>query len=319
MFGLKLKRRAEKSAKIGETENEKTLALISEETEDGFESENAAIYSGEEKESSDLSVVLGSGGSNKKSAKNDFARFAEILSVSEEKVIDECKLFQIRKIMSKLDRAVVRYGVKDGEMARLFNNGRASGLRAIALSPAYLGAAAKCCDEEETVKVCATVDFPFGESSFNVKFSEMKNCVKKGVDEVIAVFPAALLTAEKSYELKKQLKKTGGLKRIKKGAAVSAADVDEEGLKRFIKFSERFLDYTVFLFGDVTKTELKNKLSEIKKYAGQKPVKVMANVKNTEEVKTLIRLGADGIITPFAEKVAKELFKEFGIKSVKLV
>ena len=60
-------------------------------------------------------------------------------------------------------------------------------------------------------------------------------------------------------------------------------------------------------------------MKEINAIKSKVPVKVMANVENVEGVKTLISLGVKGIITPFADDVAKELFKEFGIKSEKLL
>ena len=52
-------------------------------------------------------------------AVSDFARIAAILGKDEKTVIEECKLFQVRSIMSKLSKTVVRYGVLDGDMKKL--------------------------------------------------------------------------------------------------------------------------------------------------------------------------------------------------------
>ena len=72
------------------------------------------------------------------------------------------------------------------------------------------------------------------------------------------------------------------------------------------------------MFGNVTANELCGKMREIVANKNKAAVKVMANVEDVAGVGTLIALGTDGIITPFAEKIAEELFEEFKITSVKL-
>ena len=322
MFGIKFKKRDKKPAPCQEENQSEELAGFLPEPYGETLTEDNALdgFTGGDN-LPDVAVTNGGKGSGKSAEKRDFARLADILCKDEAEILDECKLFQIRNIMSKLDRAVVRYGVSDKEMTKLIAAARVSGLHALAVAPTYLNSVASCVGKDDgDTRVCAIVDFPFGEASFNVKFSEIKNSVKKGVDEVVTVFPAALFTAEKAGELKKQIKKIGKVKHALTGIAVSAADVGEEGIKRFLKIVERAgIDYAVFLFGSVTAAELDAKMREIAKHKGTKPVKIMANVKNAEGVKTLIRLGADGILTPFADKIAKELFKEFKIKSAKIV
>ena len=252
-------------------------------------------------------------------AVNDFSRIAEILNKDEQTVLEECKLFQIKKVMSKLSKAVVRRGLSDGKIKALIQNVGVSGLNEIAVAPAYLNAfAAKI--KSEDVKVCAVVDFPFGEASFKVKLSEIKNCVKSGVDGVLTVVNSAALSKDNQGELKKQLKKVGRVKGVERGVAVNAEDVSAEDIKRLFHTLEKTgMDYAAFLFGNVSKKELLSKMKEINRNKGKTKIKVMANVENVNGVKALIALGADGIITPYADAVAKELFKDFGIKSVRLI
>ena len=174
-------------------------------------------------------------------------------------------------------------------------------------------------DDKEEIKVCAVIDFPFGESSFKVKHAEMKNAVKAGVDEILTVFPANLLQKESAKELKKQLKKTKRVGRIDKGVAVNAEDTNGEDIKRFMRLAEKMkMKFVAFLFGNVTAKELCDKMREIIANKNKIAVKVMANVEDIAGVKTLIAEKADGIITPFADKIAKELFEEFKITSAKL-
>ena len=250
---------------------------------------------------------------------DDFTRLAEILNKDEKTVMEECKLFQIQKITGYLSKAVVRRGLSDAKIKTLIKNVGVSGLGEVAVAPAYLKSFADEINGEDG-KVCAVVDFPFGESSFNIKFAEIKNCVKAGVDGVLAVINSAALLKDNQGELKRQLKKTGRVKGVEKGVAVNAEDVSADDIKRLFNTLEKTgIDYAAFLFGGVSEKELTDKMIEINKFRGEIRVKVMANVENVKGVQALIALGADGIITPYADAVAKELFKDFRIKSVKLV
>ncbi|MBO4252069.1 MAG: hypothetical protein J5911_05370 [Clostridia bacterium] len=248
-----------------------------------------------------------------------FARFADILDTDEKTILEECRLFQAKKILSKVSRAVVRYGLTNMQVKAMVHNASVTELGGIAVSPAYLKDVAVHLKDKAYIKVCSVIDFPFGESSFKVKTSEMKNSVKKGVDGILVVFNASEISKEKTAVIKKQLKKIGKIKGVQKGVAVSAEDIEKEDLKRFLHLTEKFVDYAAFLFGNVSIDQLNAKMKEINGYKGKIAVKVMANVENIFGVKTLIKSGVDEIITPYADEIAKELFKEFDINSVKLV
>ena len=252
---------------------------------------------------------------------SDFSRIAEILGKDELTVIEECKLYQIQNIMSHVEKAVVRYGLTEGEARGIINDALTVGYGGVAISPAYLTTLAENFKDGEEVKVSAVIDFPFGTSSFKVKHAEMKNAVKLGVDEIMVVFPAQLLKNEKESikELKKEMKKIRRVGKLDKGVAVNAEDVDGEDIKRFMHLAEkRKMKYIAFLFGNVTAKELCDKMSEIVSYKNKTAIKVMANVEDVQGVKTLIEQKADGIITPFADKIARELFAEFKITIAKL-
>lgn len=331
MFGLKFKKREKTPTVLNNVENGETAELNDLNTETAAETDNAVAEMSAEKSSA---IAIADCESEKpaeikeKSGKPktekigcaDFARFAEILNKDEKTVLEECKLFQIKKIMGKIEKAVVRYVVTGGEAKNLIYNVSASGLGGVAVSPAYLKDITLNMRDSEEIKICAVIDFPFGESSFKVKLSEMKTAVKAGVDGVLTVFPASMLKRESAIDMKKQLKKTGKtVKGVEKGVAVNAEDADAEEIKRFLRFAEKAgINYAALLFGNVTENMLGEKMRAIKSDKCKISIKVMANVENVAGVKTLIAFGADGIITPYAEKIATELFKEFNITSVKL-
>ncbi|MEG9430501.1 MAG: hypothetical protein VZQ61_06240 [Christensenellaceae bacterium] len=322
MFGLKLKKRDE-----GKETTEKVEVAT----------ENASEPVGEEKEEIITAPVLSETETfvapvTKKSlqqaeeekpskkVRTEFSRFADILNKDEDAIIEECKLFQIRNIMSRISKALVRRGTDAENTRTLVKNAIKSGLGEIAAAPAYLDNVSDAMKSGEELKVSAVVDFPFGESSFKVRFSEIKNSVKKGVDGILTVINTAALKKENAKILKKELKKTGKIKGVGKGAAVNAEDATADDIKQIFKLSEKSgIEYVALMFGSITEAELVAKMKEINAIKGKTPVKVMANVDDVDGVKTLISLGVSGIITPYADDIARELFKEFKIKSEKLL
>ena len=321
MFGLKLKKRAAKSdsaEKVNETV-ENTVETVEEEKEEII---TAPVVSETETSIAPAAEKALQRTETEKPSKRvitEFSRFADILNKDENAIIDECKLFQIRNIMGRLSKAIVRHGTDAENTRTLVKNAIKSGLGEIAAAPAYLDNVSDAMKAGEEVKVSAVVDFPFGESSFKVRFSEIKNSVKKGVDGIITVINTAALKKENAKTLKKELKKTGKIKGVEKGAAVNAEDAAADDIKQVFKLSERTgIEYVALMFGSITEAELIAKMKEINAIKGKTPVKVMANVEDVEGVKTLISLGVSGIITPYADDIAKELFKEFKIKSEKL-
>ncbi len=322
MFGLKLKKRDEgkettekvevatenASEPVGEEKEEIITAPVLSETETFVAPVTEKSLQQAEKEKPSKKV------------RTEFSRFADILNKDEDAIIEECKLFQIRNIMSRISKALVRRGTDAENTRTLVKNAIKSGLGEIAAAPAYLDNVSDAMKSGEELKVSAVVDFPFGESSFKVRFSEIKNSVKKGVDGILTVINTAALKKENAKILKKELKKTGKIKGVEKGAAVNAEDADADDIKQIFKLSEKSgIEYVALMFGSITEAELVAKMKEINAIKGKTPVKVMANVDDVDGVKTLISLGVSGIITPYADDIARELFKEFKIKSEKLL
>ena len=67
-----------------------------------------------------------------------------------------------------------------------------------------------------------------------------------------------------------------------------------------------------------TESAVELKVRDVKKLHGKKTVKILCNVSTPEYAMELIKLGADEVLTPFADDMAKSLIKRFGIKSLKL-
>ena len=149
MLGLKLKKRAEKDepiiaaeqdlaaetvetpAELGEETTEKADATENSENAETAENvvseENCSLQAVEApteiaaKSETSLDKPAGKRVKADKVKKYDadFSRLADILNKDEDLVIEECKIFQIKNIMSRLSKAVVRFGVENVEMKTL--------------------------------------------------------------------------------------------------------------------------------------------------------------------------------------------------------
>ena len=250
-----------------------------------------------------------------------FYALAELLNVSVEDVKDECCLFQVRNIMNKLTKVIVRYNVTDKELEKVLINCDALNVNGILLSPAYIPAIMRQKRKQNLkVKIGSIIDFPFGESLFKSKLSDIRDSLRMGVNGVTVMLPAMLLEDKKNVkQFKKQSKKLGKIKRIDTSIALSAMDINLEQIKTAFKIVEKTkLKAITFIFGDVRLEEFREKMTVINKFKGKKPVRVLANVEQVSAVQELIKDNVDGILSPFADEIGVELVKRFNIKSVKL-
>ena len=250
-----------------------------------------------------------------------FTLLAQILDSTPEIIKEECVVYQIRKITSRLNKVVVRYNVTSAEMEKIFLNANALKLGGLSVAPIYLSMCAKQAKKHSLhdMIVSAVIDFPFGESSFRGKLANVKESVKIGADKFTVTMPSMLFTEENSKELKKQLKRLGNNYKSNAGITVNATDLSEDKIKRAVKaVSKSKLGYIIFAFGESTLNEVKTKLDVINKYRSGKNIGVIANVDSVEAVSQLIKLDVDYILTPYADLIGKELFEKFQIKSVKL-
>lgn len=250
-----------------------------------------------------------------------FLSLANLLNVKIDQVYDECFLFQIRKIMGRLGKVIVRYNIKESELEKLLINAIELDMAEIAISPVYIPALKKRVNKLalHSQKVISFIDFPFGESLFKSKLNDVKESIKDGVDGVTVMLPTMLLDDANLKEFKKQVKKLGKIKTVEKGIALVATDISDAQVKHALKTVEKSgLDSLTFVFGDATEEDIMNKLTAIEKYKGKKTVKILGNVQTAEGTVEIFKLGADMVLTPYADEIGLELIKRFNVKTAKL-
>lgn len=250
-----------------------------------------------------------------------FPDLAKLMNTTVENLRDEFFLFQIRKLMSKIGKVVVRHSVSEAELEKIFLNANALTINQILVSPVYLPTCEKIVKKHKLHNVCvgSIIDFPFGENSFKSKLNNVRDSIKAGVDEVSVMIPSLLTAPEHVKTFRKQAKKIGKAYKDSSGIVLNATDLSEEQIKRAMKIAGKTkLSFIAFAFGEATLSELKDKMAIINKYKGGKKIAVIANVDRAESVQELFKLNVDRILSPFADAIGEELVQRFEIKSVKL-
>lgn len=250
-----------------------------------------------------------------------FYALAEVLNMSVEDVKDECCLFQVRNIMNRLTKVIVRYNVTDKELDKILTNSAILNVKGILLSPAYIPAIMRQKKKQGLkLNVGSIIDFPFGESLFKSKLSDIRDSLKMGVNGITVMMPAMLLDGKKNVkQFKKQCKKIGRIRKIDTAVSLSAMDLTADQIKLAFKIVDKTkLKAITFIFGDVRLEDFREKMSLINKHKGKKAVRILANVETVPAVQELIKDNVDDILTPFADDIGLELVERFNIKSVKL-
>ena len=303
------------------------VIILPEKTETAKEAEKRLPVEKEGKKdlSEDGGTKKEENGTDKEKVKNDFPELfalAELLNEEVGEVKEDCLFFGIKKFTSRLGKVVVRYNLTDGELYKLAVNAEMLGLTETAVSPAYIPSVAKALKKsEKDMRVCALIDFPFGENSFGGKIAGLKDAASAGVDEATVFMPAILVGKDNKKVFIKQLKKVSRTFRKRSGVAFNAAELTGDDIKTVTKAAEKCgLSHLLFAFGDISETEAEERFADILKTRSDKvKVKILCNAKTADAVSRLYNLGAECVLTPFADEIGAELIERFGIKKVKLL
>ncbi|MBO7149433.1 MAG: hypothetical protein J6V71_00910 [Clostridia bacterium] len=242
-------------------------------------------------------------------------QLAILLNTSVDSLKEEFYLTQIKKIMIKLQKAVVRYDMTESEMDKLFLSASKYGLGGITVAPAYLQNCVRQNKKNKTkIDICSIIDFPFGESSLKGKISNVKESLKMGANSVAIAMPSMLFNPENLKMLKKQCKTLCRASKRKAGIVINASDINEEKYAKAMKILNKSkLNFVTLAFGDATKEEVERKLNSLAKCGLNKKLYVLANVNNVESVVELFKCKVDCVLTPYADEIGTDLLKRFGL------
>ena len=235
---------------------------------------------------------------------------------SAEQIKNECCLNQIQGFLSKTAKVIVRQDVTDKKAEEILLISSKLKVGEVIIAPAYLGAVRRIVDKNNllNLRITLLIDFPFGESSFKSKLTEIKIGKDVGVDGVTVVISNALLKDKNKKELLWQCKKFSKAFKGDCSLAVSAQDVKIEQIKRIVSVAEKVkAKSVVFMFGTGEEKEIKEKLVLITENKGSLPISVLASVSNVGALQSLFSVGVDFVCTPYADEIGKELINKFKI------
>ena len=245
-----------------------------------------------------------------------FSLLAKLLHKSEQEVIDECVVMQLKKLMSSAGKTIVRYSVTDEELKDFFLLADKFNFGEITVSPDLVSRCIKPVKKYDLshVKVSTIIGFPFGDDTFSGKIVSLKQCVALGVDEASVAMKFKGGDKAELKLFKKQLKKINSCFSRRAGVALSAHDMEEKDLIMAIKLIEKTdLNHVLLTFGECSFQDVKEKLEKVNKVKGKKSVKIMLNAKNPEDIKSVVELGASIVLTPYLDEIIKNLAKSLGV------
>ena len=248
--------------------------------------------------------------------KKDLTELAGFLGVGVKEFREEIYLTQIKKIMSKIHKVIVRYDMTEGELEKIFFSAGKYGLGGMTVAPVYLS---NCIKKNKKSKYsglpfCSIIDFPFGESSFKGKISNVKESLKLGASSVAVTMATMMLNKENLKLFKKECKKLCRKTKNRVGLVLNASDINEanflEGMKTIKKTKISFI---TLAFGEATMEEVKHKLAVINKCGVSKQLCVIANVENLEQAIELTKLNVSRVLTPYADAIGEDLLKRYNL------
>ena len=248
--------------------------------------------------------------------KKDLIELAGFLNVGVKELREEIYLTQIKKIMAKIHKVIVRYDMTEPELEKIFFSAERYGLGGMTVAPVYLSNCVKQNKKSKSVGIpfCAIIDFPFGESSFKGKVSNVKESFKLGASSVAVTMPTMMLNKENLKTFKKECKKLCAITKKRAGLVLNASDVNEENFVEGMKTIKKTkISFITLAFGDATLDEVKHKLEVINKCGVSKSLFVIANVEKLEHAIELTKMNVSRVLTPYADAIGEDLLKRYNL------
>lgn len=249
----------------------------------------------------------------------DLGDIALLLDTSTESLRDEFMLAQVRKVMSRVQKVIVRYDVPEAELDKILEEAEYLQMGGLTVAPIYIPTCAKNIKKSKfaPIKLGAVIDFPFGESTFKGKLADFKVAKKSGAEQISVSFPAMQLSPEKLKEFKKQVKTLGKIHKGGAGVIFNASDIETENFIEAVKIiSKTKISFITLAFGDASIEQVKQKIAGFNEFRpADKKLFVLANVEHADSIMELFKLKVDSILTPYADAIGRYLIERFNLNN----
>lgn len=210
-----------------------------------------------------------------------------------------------------IDHTILKPDITSDQIIKICNEALQYGFASVCVQPYYVPLAYDMLKDQEKVKVCTVVDFPFGYSSTFSKVESIKKAIDFGAEEIDSVINVLAIKNEDWKAVKYDLEAMKYITLINKKLIKIIFETCYLTSYEIEKLSQLCVDFEIDFLktstGYGTAGATVENIRLMKKIAGNKAkIKASGGIKTLEQTLAMIEAGADRIGTSSGVNIIKE-------------
>ncbi|MBK7095963.1 MAG: deoxyribose-phosphate aldolase [Saprospiraceae bacterium] len=210
-----------------------------------------------------------------------------------------------------IDHTILKPDITSDQIKKICNEALQYGFASVCVQPYYVPLAFDMLKDQEKVKVCTVVDFPFGYSSTFSKVESIKKAIDFGAEEIDSVINILAIKNEDWKAVKYDLEAMKYITLINKKLIKIIFETCYLSSYEIEKLSQLCVDFEIDFLktstGYGTAGATVENIRLMKKIAGNKAkIKASGGIKTLEQTLAMIEAGADRIGTSSGVNIIKE-------------
>lgn len=211
-----------------------------------------------------------------------------------------------------IDHTILKPDITSDQVVKICDEALQYGFASVCVQPYYVPLAYDILKEQDKVRVCTVVDFPFGYSSTFSKVESIKKAIDFGAEEIDAVINVLAIKNKDWKSVKYDLEAMKYITMINKKLIKIIFETCYLTIFEIEKLSQLCVEFEIDFLktstGYGTAGASIENVRLMKKIAGNKAkVKASGGIKNLEQTLAMIDAGADRIGTSSGVNIIKEL------------
>lgn len=211
-----------------------------------------------------------------------------------------------------IDHTILKPDITSDQVVKICDEALQYGFASVCVQPYYVPLAYDILKEQDKVRVCTVVDFPFGYSSTFSKVESIKKAIDFGAEEIDAVINVLAIKNKDWKSVKYDLEAMKYITVINKKLIKIIFETCYLTIFEIEKLSQLCVEFEIDFLktstGYGTAGASIENVRLMKKIAGNKAkVKASGGIKNLEQTLAMIDAGADRIGTSSGVNIIKEL------------
>ena len=211
-----------------------------------------------------------------------------------------------------IDHTILKPDITSDQVVKICDEALQYGFASVCVQPYYVPLAYDILKEQDKVRVCTVVDFPFGYSSTFSKVESIKKAIDFGAEEIDAVINVLAIKNKDWKSVKYDLEAMKYITMINKKLIKIIFETCYLTIHEIETLSQLCVEFEIDFLktstGYGTAGASIENVRLMKKIAGNKAkVKASGGIKNLEQTLAMIDAGADRIGTSSVVNIIKEL------------